>query len=82
MDDEAPLEIAAGFTAADFTGDTWLRLAKYLEARRQQLRTENDGDLAAESTAKLRGRIQEINDLLDLPARFAQWQHVGQPQDS
>jgi hypothetical protein len=81
-DEQAPPEIAAGFNAGDFGGDTWRRLAHYLEARREHLRTENDGDLAVDRTAKLRGRIQEITDLLDLPRRLAQWQDAADQRDS
>lgn len=80
--DDAPLEIASGLTAADFTTDAWLRIEKYLRARREHLRAENDGDLSPERTAKLRGRIQEIGDLLDLPARYAQWLQADSPRDS
>jgi len=76
QDQDAPLEIAAGFVPVDFESAAWLRMVKYLEARRAQLRAENDGDLPLDRTAKQRGRIQEINDLLELPARVAQWQHA------
>ncbi len=40
--------------------DTWLLVLKYCEARLEQLRRENDGDLDERRTAKTRGRIAEI----------------------
>ncbi len=49
----------------DFDTPQWQRLRDHLTARLQQLREENDsGD--AESTAKRRGRIAEIKELLAL----------------
>lgn len=49
----------------DFDTQTWQRVRAHLTARLQQLREENDsGD--AEITAKRRGRIAEIKELLAL----------------
>ena len=35
-------------------------------SRLEELRKRNDGDLSAEQTAKIRGRIAELKDLLTL----------------
>ncbi len=72
------LDLAAGFAAdsfgasSDFTflGLTvplaWLKLKPFYEQRLLVLRAQNDGNLTPEKTAKLRGRIAEINVLLSL----------------
>lgn len=61
----------------DFDTQTWQRLRALLTARLQQLREENDsGD--AEITAKRRGRIAELKELLALEKPQARRQ---QPTD-
>ncbi len=44
--------------------DTWQLVTKYCEGRLEQLRRENDGDLDERRTAKVRGRIAEIQKFL------------------
>jgi hypothetical protein len=44
----------------------WLRLRAHYEARLLLLRSSNDGNLSAEQTAKIRGRIAEVKALLAL----------------
>lgn len=44
----------------------WLRLKAYMEGRLQQHRVSNDSDKTPDATAKLRGRIAELNYLIDL----------------
>ena len=57
----------------DFETQTWQRLRALLTARLQQLREENDsGD--AEITAKRRGRIAELKELLALETTQARRQ--------
>jgi hypothetical protein len=52
----------------------WVKLAKHLEARLDVARRQNDKEIDAVSTARLRGRIAEIKYLLGLdPAT----QHSG-----
>lgn len=46
------------------TSDTWLAVTKYCEDRLVALRRQNDGDLDERRTAKLRGRIAEIQQFL------------------
>jgi len=50
----------------DFTSDTWKALVIRYESRLEDLRRKNDGDLNEIQTAKLRGRINEIRELLAL----------------
>lgn len=50
---------------SDFQSRTWDHFKEHLEARLQRLREENDsGD--ADATAKRRGRIAEVKELLAL----------------
>lgn len=44
----------------------WLKLKAHLEARLVTQRTKNDGDLSTDLTAKTRGRIAEIKELIAL----------------
>lgn len=45
---------------------TWNALKKHLEQRLEVLRTQNDGDLNPEKTAKTRGQIAEVKRILSL----------------
>jgi hypothetical protein len=45
---------------------TWRRLEEHLNARLASLRAQNDNDLDEAKTAKLRGRIAEVINLLAL----------------
>lgn len=52
-------------TARDKNAPWWLELKAELEARLVKLRRDNDRDLSAEQTAKLRGRIAEVNGFIE-----------------
>lgn len=43
----------------------WQKLESHLNARIDLMRCQNDGDLNEIATARLRGRIKELKDLLD-----------------
>lgn len=45
----------------------WREVEARLKERLQTLRERNDGNLSLEETARLRGQIAEIKDLLKLP---------------
>jgi hypothetical protein len=66
-----PNEALLEFTSGDFRSPTWEKLLVYLEARREQMRDENDGDLNEKETARIRGRLMEVASLMDL-ARSAE----------
>jgi hypothetical protein len=59
----------------DIASATWQKLAKHLARRIDDLRAQNDGQLSELDTARLRGRIAEIKQILslaeDLPAQSA-----------
>lgn len=44
----------------------WVKIRDYYQRRLDVMRGRNDGDLVIEETAKLRGRIAEIKNLLAL----------------
>lgn len=44
----------------------WLKLRAHLEDRLEALRFQNDGDRTPEETAKIRGRIAEVKNMLAL----------------
>jgi len=44
----------------------WRGIEGKLKARLESLRVKNDGDATPEATARLRGRIAEVKDLLAL----------------
>lgn len=46
---------------------TWRQVRELLEARINELREQNDEDHSHEETAKIRGRIDELKDLLEAP---------------
>lgn len=56
-------------TELEAASAVWTRLRAYLEERLQTLRETNDNDLDQVQTARLRGEIRTIKQLLD----------VGQP---
>lgn len=58
-------------TLDDLRSQTWARLQEHLERRRAALQTQLEKDSSPEVTAKLRGRVAEIKELLalDAPAR-------------
>ena len=51
----------------DFQTTAWHRFEEHLNAELQKLRAKNDGDLSTEETAKLRGRIAQIKQILAMP---------------
>lgn len=54
------------FTPSDINSSLWMRLRRHLEARRAELREQNDSmNLDEHKTCEKRGRIAEINELLD-----------------
>lgn len=44
----------------------WLKLKKHMQGRIDVLRAKNDGDLDTTETARLRGRIAAIKELIAL----------------
>jgi len=50
----------------DLQTKTWERMEALLHERLREHRERNDGSLDAEATAKLRGRIAEVKELLAL----------------
>ena len=46
---------------------TWVFIVNHCEGRLSALRDDNDGDLDQIKTANIRGQIQAIKDILDLP---------------
>lgn len=60
---------------------TWTKLLRHLDSEISRLRELNDDvALDATKTAALRGRIQALKDLRDLPATEAHRQAIGQLQ--
>ena len=52
----------------DFSSATWKAIVERTEQRLDTMRLRNDGDLDPVATAKVRGRIQELKELLALQA--------------
>lgn len=50
----------------DRNSPTWAKLKRHLEAQIEKLRAQNDNDLDPVKTAKLRGRIAGLKNLLAL----------------
>lgn len=50
----------------DRQSPTWRKLKTYLESRLHELRLKNDNDMSDISTAKLRGSLMELRNLLAL----------------
>ena len=63
--DESPGD-AFALTPGDLISPTWTRLRKHMEARLQSLRAKNDNDLDPIATAKLRGEVKALKNLLAL----------------
>lgn len=61
---KAPVQFA--LTSSDRDSPTWTRLKKHLQARLEVLHREIAQDLSETQTAKLRGRIAQINEMLSL----------------
>lgn len=52
--------------ASDRESPLWRALSGHLSERRDMLRAKNDASQPIEQTEKLRGRIEELNYVLDL----------------
>ena len=63
--DESPDNVFT-LTPGDLISPTWARLRKHMEARLQSLRVKNDNDLDPIATAKLRGEVRALKNLLAL----------------
>lgn len=50
----------------DLSSPTWSKLRRHMEAQLDKLRRENDKDADPVRTAKLRGRIAQLKNLLAL----------------
>lgn len=50
----------------DRQSPTWRKLKTYMESRLIELRLKNDNDMSEISTAKLRGSLMELKNLLAL----------------
>lgn len=61
--------MAEPLTPEDFETRTWERFAAHLTARIDALREENDQFLDDVKTARIRGRIAELKELLALEAQ-------------
>lgn len=55
----------------------WQKLEAHLKETLESLRSQNDADLSAEATAKLRGRIATVKTMLAL----GESQELVQPED-
>jgi len=58
------METEFKLTQLEMTSSTWARVSTHLEARLQVLREKNDNSQDEQSTARLRGRIEEIKKML------------------
>ncbi len=47
----------------------WVKFQEHFQSRLQALRSQNDGDLDAFETARLRGRIATVKEMLALGVR-------------
>lgn len=63
--DESPDNVFT-LTPGDLISPTWARLKRHMEARLQSLRAKNDNDLDPIATAKLRGEIKVLKNLIAL----------------
>ena len=53
-------------TPLELQSSTWIKLSGHFRARLDQLRGQNDGDLGEVDTARLRGRILMLRELLEI----------------
>lgn len=53
-------------TVTDVQSPVWMKLATYYRERLQQLREQNDGEMAPEQRQKHVGRIAEVKALLSM----------------
>lgn len=57
-------------TLDDLSSGAWLRISAHLVAKLDEYRKKNDGNLAPDRTAELRGRIAEVKRILALDPRI------------
>ena len=53
-------------TPLELQSSTWIKLSSHFRERLDQLRGQNDGDLGEVDTARLRGRILMLRELLEI----------------
>lgn len=53
-------------TPQELQSSTWLKLEAYLQQKLADLRSQNDGDMSMEATARLRGRVAQVKFILSL----------------
>lgn len=53
-------------TELEKQSSAWIKLTKYANDRLDACRQQNDGDLSPEQTARLRGRIAALKEILAL----------------
>lgn len=53
-------------TQAERESHLWKKLMKHFEQRIANMRAQNDSDLDERTTARVRGRIAEVRDLMNL----------------
>ena len=66
MTDEIVIDARRLLDLNDRQSPTWRKLRKHFEARLAELRAKNDNDLSELATAKLRGQIRMVGELLAL----------------
>lgn len=54
----------------DSTSPTWIAVEGWLRSRIESMRAQNDGPIAPDATAFLRGRIAFAKELLGLPEQI------------
>jgi hypothetical protein len=54
------------FTSHELQSSTWVKLRDHLQERLTALRCQNDGDLDEMATARLRGRVACLKEILAL----------------
>lgn len=70
--DQEIIQTPALLTLDDARSPTWVKLKKHMESRRDRLREKNDDvNLTPFETQVLRGRIEELKNLLDLAPKPA-----------
>lgn len=57
--------IGLALTEGDKAHVTWVKIKRHLDARKQELLAKLAGDMPEEQTWKMRGRIAEINAMLE-----------------
>ena len=66
MTEEVVIDTRRLLDLNDRQSPTWRKLRKHFESRLDELRAKNDNDLSELATAKLRGQIRMVGELLAL----------------